>query len=148
MFSSKCAKNPTFFSQNSKTMSTKSKKNNKKTTMLDGMMGFSKTDNGLNILDFACTEYVEMESFVANCKVQAMHNGDVYITEKPKRLRNTPLFREDNSSLTLGRDGKYYFVFTMPEELVDELPEQLVLQAVAIAKKMVECLIKGRGMKR
>ena len=111
-------------------------------------MGFSKTDNGLNILDFACTEYVEMESFVANCKVQAMHNGDVYITEKPKRLRNTPLFREDNSSLTLGRDGKYYFVFTMPEELVDELPEQLVLQAVAIAKKMVECLIKGRGMKR
>ena len=147
MFSSKCAKNPTFFSQNSKTMSTKSKKNNKKTTMLDGMMGFSKTDNGLNILDFACTEYVEMESFVANCKVQAMHNGDVYITEKPKRLRNTPLFREDNSSLTLGRDGKYYFCFILPEDLVKQLPDRLVHQALAIAQK-VDKMITGRVGKK
>ena len=51
------------------------------------------------------------------------------------RLRNTPLFREDNCSLTLGRDGKYHFIFTLPEELVDELPDRLLHQALSIAQK-------------
>ena len=118
----------------------------KKTTNVDGMMTFGKTDNGLNVLDFKATEYVEMPAFTANCKVQGMHNGDVYITEKPKRIHNTPLFREDNSSLTLGRDGKYYFIFAMPAVLVDELPEQLVHQALAIAQK-VERRILNKGRK-
>ena len=116
----------------------------KKTTNVDGMMTFGKTDNGLNVLDFKATEYVEMPAFTANCKVQGMHNGDVYITEKPKRIHNTPLFREDNSSLTLGRDGKYYFIFAMPAVLVDELPEQLVHQALAIAQKVERNILNKR----
>ena len=62
------------------------------------------------------------------------------------RVHNTPLFREDNSSLTLGRDGKYYFIFAMPAVLVDELPEQLVHQALAIAQK-VERRILNNGRK-
>jgi hypothetical protein len=70
-----------------------------------------------------------------------MRDGNVYMTEKPKRQKNKPLFRDDNSSLSLGRDGKYYFVFTLPEQLVAELPEQLVRQASAIAQKVIRELI-------
>ena len=123
------------------------KTNSKMTTMVDGMMTFGVTDNGLRILDFMCTEYVEMEPFAANCKVQAMRDGNVYITERPKQKHNTPLFREDNSSLTLGRDGKYYFCFILPEELVKQLPDRLVHQALAIAQK-VDKMIAGRVGKK
>lgn len=128
--------------------SVEKKGNVEKTTMLDGVMTFSKTSNGQNMLDFMCTEFAEITPFIADCKVQVMHDGNVYITEKPKRIHNKPLFREDNSSLTLGRDGKYHFIFTMPEELVDELPEQLVLQAVAIAKKVVAKILRGKEDER
>ena len=86
-----------------KTMHNKNRKTGvENTTTLDGMMTFGKMDNGLNALDFSSFEAVELEPFTATCKVQAMRDGNVYITEKPKRLRNKPLFREDNCSLTLG----------------------------------------------
>ena len=136
-------------SQNSLIMSTKNKKDNTEIiNTVNGTMTFCENDNRQKLLDFMCTEYVELEPFIADCKVQGMRDGNVYITEKPKRIHNKPLFREDNSTLTLGRDGKFYFVFTMEEELVDELPEQLVLQAVAIAKKVIGCLLKGKEVKR
>ena len=115
-----------------------------KTTTLDGMMTFGKLDNGLNALDFSSFEAVEMESFVANCKVQAMRDGNVYITELPRRVRNKPLFREDNSSLTLGRDGRYYFVFALPAEQVKALPEMLVHQSLAIAQKVERMIMDGK----
>lgn len=130
-------------------MSKVSKKENvEMTTMLDGVMTFGKNDNGRNMLDFMCTEMAEIAPFIADCKVQVMHDGNVYINERPKRLRNSPLFREDNSSLTLGRDGKYHFVFTMPAVLVDELPGQLVLQAVAIAQKVERNILKRKEVRR
>ena len=113
------------------------------TTMVDGMMTFGVTDNGQHVLDFMCTECVEMEPFMANCKVQGMRDGNIYITERPRRERNTPLFREDNSSLTLGRDHRYYFVFTLEEGQVKQLPDRLVHQALAIAQK-VDKMIAGR----
>jgi hypothetical protein len=76
-----------------------------------------------------------------------MPNGDVYITEKAKRIHNTPMFREENCSLTLGRDGKYYFCFILPEEQVDKLPERLMLQALAIAQKVERIILKRQGRK-
>jgi hypothetical protein len=134
--------------KNSKTMK-HSKKNQtpETTTTMEGLMTLGMTDNGLKMLDFMCTEYVEMESFTADCRVQAMRDGNVYITEKPRRLRNTPLFREDNSSLTLGRDHRYYFVFTLPKERVKELPDKLVHQALAIAQKVTKMNTKRGGRK-
>ena len=117
------------------------------TTTMEGQMTLGVTDNGLKTLDFMCTEYVEMEPFAATCKVQGMRDGNVYITERPRRERNTPLFREDNSSLTLGRDHRYYFVFTLPEEQRNELPDRLVHQALAIAQK-VNRMIAGRVGKK
>ena len=123
------------------------KSNSKMTTMVDGMMTFGETDNGLHVLDFKATEYVELPPFMSTCKVQAMRDGNVYITERPKQKHNTPLFREDNSSLTLGRDGKYYFCFILPEELVKQLPDRLVHQALSIAQKVDRTILKPKGRK-
>ena len=117
------------------------------TTMVDGMMTFGATDNGLHTLDFMCTECVEMEPFLADCKVQGMRDGNVYITERPRRQRNSPLFREDNSTLTLGKDGKYYFCFTIEKSDVKRLPDRLVYQALSIAQK-VDKMIAGRVGKK
>lgn len=112
-------------------------------TMVDGMMTYSQMENGQNALDFTASERVEMDAFTAYCRVQAMRDGNVYITELPRRVRNTPLFREDNSTLTLGRDGRFYFVFTLEEGRVSQLPERLVHQALAIAQK-VERMMAGK----
>ena len=117
------------------------------TTTMEGQMCLGVTDNGLKILDFICTECVEMEPFLANCKVQGMRDGNVYITEKTKRIRNKPLFREDNSTLSLGHDNKYYFVFTIEKRQVKELPDRLVHQALSIAQK-VDKMIAGRVGKK
>jgi hypothetical protein len=59
------------------------------------------------------------------------------MVEKPKRVRNTPIFRDDNSSLSKGKNGRYYFFFSLEEERIEELPEELVRQAVAIAEKFI-----------
>ena len=125
----------------------KKNQNPETTTTMEGQMTMGETDNGLKMLDFMCTEYVEMEPFLANCRVQGMRDGNVYITERPKQKHNTPIFREDNSSLTLGRDGKYYFCFILPEQQLDILPDRLVHQALAIAQK-VDRMIAGRVGKK
>ena len=130
------------------TMKKNKEKTNQKTTALNGMMTFGKLENGLNALDFACFEAVEMEGFSANCRVQVMRDGNVYITERAKRVRNTPIFREDNSSLTLGHDGRYYFVFSLPVERVEELPDRLVHQALAIAQKVESVTLGGKEDKQ
>ena len=108
---------------------------------LDGLMTLGKLNNGLLTADFMCCEDANIEPFSGLFKVQGMRDGNVYMTEKPKQKRNTPLFRDDNCSLSLGRNGKYYFVFSLPEELIDELPEELIRQASAIAKKVILELI-------
>ena len=116
-------------------------------TTLNGMMTFGIIDNRQHILDFVNTGYAEMDPFIADCKVQAMRDGNVYITEKAKRVRGKALFREDNASLTLGRDHRYYFVFTLPKELLPELPDRLVLQSLSIAQKVAK-MISGLGGKK
>ena len=108
---------------------------------LNGMMTFGECENGLRYADFECCEDVEMEPFVGNCKVQIMRDGNVYITERPKRTRNQALFRDDNCSLSLGQNGKFYFVFSLPAEQLDELPEQLVRQASVIAGKFLRLIM-------
>lgn len=123
------------------------KTNTQMTTMADGLMTFGATDNGLHTLDFMCTECVEMEPFLADCKVQGMRDGNVYITERPRRQRNSPLFREDNSTLTLGKDGKYYFCFTIEKSDVKRLPDRLVYQALSIAQKVDHTILKSKGRK-
>ena len=109
--------------------------------MLEGMMTFGLLENGLHTADFMCCEDAEMEPFTGNCKVQMMRDGNVYLTELPKRIKNKALFRDDNSSLSHGRDGRYYFYFSLDENELKHLPEKLVRQASAIAQKVLRELI-------
>ena len=112
--------------------------------MVEGLMTFGMLETGLRTLDFQCCEDVEAEPFTGDYKVQGMRDGNVYITQKPKRIKNKPIFREDNSSFSHGRDKKYYFYFSMDEELIEQLPERLVRQASSIAQKILRELICNR----
>ena len=111
-----------------------------KQVMVEGLMVLGKLETELRTLDFECCEDMEMEPFEGIFKVQGMRDGNLYMTEKPKRIRNKALFREDNSSLSLGQNGRYYFVFSLDEERVEELPQQLVRQAKAIASKVLKVI--------
>ena len=108
---------------------------------LDGMITFSQFENGMRAADFHCCEEVTIEPFCAHCKVQAMRDGNVYISQLPARKRNRPLFREDNCSLSLGHDGRYHFTFNLPAEHVELLPQELVRQASVIARKVMMDII-------
>jgi len=104
---------------------------------VEGLMTLGKSEKGLRTLDFMCCDDAQVEPMVAQCKVQLMRDGNVYITELPKRVHNKALYRDDNSSLTLGRNGRFYFIFTMDQEDVGVLPHQLVRQASTIAQKVL-----------
>ena len=110
---------------------------------MDGMMTIGKSANNLRQADFQCCEDVKIESFIGRFKVQGMHNGDVYMQELPKRFRNKPLFRLDNSSLSLGRNGLYYFNFRMPESELRALPELLMNEAREAAGKVIKMYLNG-----
>ena len=109
--------------------------------MLDGLMTLGMLENGLRTADFMCCEDVEMEAFSGTFKVQGMHNGDMYLTELPKRIRNKAIFRDDNATLSQGQDRRWYFYFSLDEDQLEQLPEKLVRQASAIAQKVLRELI-------
>jgi hypothetical protein len=112
---------------------------------LDGLMTLGMLENGLRVADFQCCEDVELDAFSGTFKVEGMRDGNVYMTEKPKRIRNKAIFRDDNASLSQGQDKRWYFYFSLDEDQLDQLPEKLVRQASAIAQKVIRELIKGRG---
>ena len=116
-----------------------------KQVMLDGLLTLGLLENGLRTADFMCCEDVELDAFSGTFKVQVMRDGNVYMTEKPKRVRNKPLFRDDNAALSQGQDKRWYFFFSLDEDQLEQLPEKLVHQASAIAQKVIRELIKGRG---
>ena len=90
----------------------------------------------IHTADFACCEDVELEQVVGTFRVQMQRDGNIYMTENKKRIRNTPIFREDNSSFSHGRDKRYYFVFSMADDRIDEVAEELIRQANVIAQKV------------
>ena len=108
---------------------------------LDGLLTIGMLEDGLKTADFMCCEDVEMEAFSGTFKVELKRDGNVYMTEKPKRVKRKPIFREDNSSLSQGCDKRWYFYFSLDEEELEQLPEKLVRQASAIAQKVLRELI-------
>lgn len=110
----------------------------------EALVNLGELKNGLRLADIVSCDDVDVEAFRGKCKVQILRDGHIIIHELPKRVKNKAIFRDDNSSFTLGRDGKYYFVFTMPEQLVYEIPHQLKRQAAAIAEKIEEALALKR----
>ena len=111
--------------------------------MLDGLLTLGMLENGLRSADFMCCENVEIDSFSGTFKVQGMRDGNVYMTEQPKRVRNKALFRDDNASLSQGQDKRWYFYFSLDEDQLEQLPDKLVRQASAIAQKVIRELIQG-----
>ena len=106
----------------------------------EAVVSLEELKNGLRLADIVSCDDVYVEAFLGKCKVQILRDGHIIIHELPKRVKNKAIFRDDNSSFTLGRDGKYYFVFTMPEQLLNEIPYQLQRQAAAIAEKVKNVL--------
>ena len=109
--------------------------------MLDGLLTLGMLENGLRSADFMCCEDVEMDAFSGTFKVQGMRDGNVYMTEQPKRMRNKALFRDDNATLSQGQDKRWYFYFSLDEDQLEQLPDKLVRQANAIAQKVLRELI-------
>ena len=112
-----------------------------KQVMLDGLMALGMLENGLHTADFQCCEDVELDAFSGTFKVEGKRDGNVYMTEKPKRIRNKAIFRDDNASLSQGQDRRWYFFFSLEEDQLEQLPEKLVRQASAIAQKVLRELI-------
>ena len=126
----------------------KNKKKKKQVRMvtLDGMLTIGKLNDNLYQADFQCCEDVEVESFIGRFRVQGTHNGDLYMQELPKRTRNKPLFRLDNSTLTLGSDGMYYFIFRLSESEVKALPELLMEDVREVVAKVVRMILSGKNV--
>ena len=108
---------------------------------VEGMMTFGELKTGLRTMDFQCCDDVEVEPVRGRFYVQAMRDGNIYMEQMPKRKRNKPIFRDDNCSLSHGQDERYYFFFSLPEQLIDELPKELVRQASAIAQKVIKSML-------
>lgn len=102
------------------------------------MTNYGKLENGLHTMDFMCCEDAEMEPVSGNFRVQLMRDGNIYMQEHKKRIRNKPLYRDDNCSLSHGRDGRWYFCFSLDEDQLPLLPQKLLKQASAIAQKVLE----------
>ena len=109
--------------------------------MVEGLMTFGMLETGMRTLDFECCEDVEAEPFKGDFHVQGMRDGNVYMQQKPKRVRNKAIFRDDNASLSQGQDKRWYFYFSLDEDQLEQLPEKLVRQASAIAQKVLRELI-------
>ncbi|MCR4920321.1 MAG: hypothetical protein K5945_01245 [Bacteroidaceae bacterium] len=98
-------------------MISKNKKNQEESFVtLDGLMTIGECENGLHTMDFACCEDVRVEPFTAKCKVQAMRDGNVYMTELPPRVRRKAQMKLAHSSVSYGADGYDRFVFVLPSE--------------------------------
>ena len=108
---------------------------------LDGMMTIGMLENGLHSADFTCCEDVELDVFSGTFKVEGKRDGNVYMTQQPKRRRNKAIFRDDNASLSQGQDKRWYFYFSLDEDQLEQLPDKLVRQASAIAQKVLRELI-------
>lgn len=118
-----------------------------KQVSLDGLMTIGMLENGLRTADFQCCEDVELDAFSGTFKVEGMRDGNVYMTEKPKRIKNKPIFREDDSSFSHGKDKKYYFFFALDEDQLEQVPVKLVRQASAIARKVLwELILKQQAV--
>ena len=109
--------------------------------MLDGLLTLGLLENGLRSADFMCCEDVELDAFSGTFKVEGKRDGNVYMTEQPKRVRNKAIFRDDNASLSQGQDKRWYFYFSLDEDQLEQLPEKLVGQASTIAQKVIRELI-------
>ena len=107
---------------------------------IEAFVTIQKTEDGLHTADFQCCEDVQMEPFACNFRVQGMRDGNIYMNQIPKRIRNKPKFREDHSSLSITSHRKIYLVFCESVDEINEAPKNMVREVQRLAKKL-EALI-------
>ena len=100
-------------------------------------MTIGKDNKDLRFMDFQSYDDYDAEEFKGKYRVDSKHDGNIYMREIPNRRRNRPIFKDDNCSLSLGKNGIYYFRFQLPEEMAGELPGRLTRQSAAIAQKFI-----------
>ena len=111
--------------------------NTKRMVSLDGMMTYGKLGNGLTVADFQNYDPEgEVEPVAGRFKGRLMHDGNLYLEQLPRRIRNKPKYRQDHSSVSIGRNGKGYFVMVVDEAELDAFPQILVREANEAAAKM------------
>ena len=114
----------------------KTVKKNVKETTFEGLLITKTGSDNLKHIDFECVEDVEVKGFVGRFKVQGMHDGNLYLEQLPRRIRNKPKYRQDHSSVSIGRNGMGYFVMVVDEAELDAFPQILVREANEAAAKM------------
>lgn len=111
--------------------------NTKRMVTLDGMVTYSKLLDGLIVADFKNYDpEVEVEPVAGKFKGRLMRDGNLYLEQLPRRIRNKPKYRQDHSSVSIGRNGKGYFVMVVDEAELDAFPQILVREANEAAAKM------------
>ncbi|MBR0489790.1 MAG: hypothetical protein IJJ68_06285 [Prevotella sp.] len=103
---------------------------------IEGFVTIQKKDDGLHTADFQCCEDVQMEPVKGEFKVQFMRDGNIYMDQKPKRIRNKPKFREDHSSLSITSHRQIYVVFCESVDEINEAPKNMVREVQRLAKKL------------
>ena len=117
-------------------MTTKIELTEEKPLTIEGFVTIQKKDDGLHTADFQCCEDVQMEPVKGEFKVQFMRDGNIYMDQKPKRIRNKPKFREDHSSLSITSHRQIYVVFCESVDEINEAPKNMVREVQRLAKKL------------
>lgn len=113
--------------------------------VLDGIMTYSELRNGLLAGDFKNFEPgVKIKPVAGKFKGQLLHDGNFYFEKLPRRVRSKPKFRQDHSSVTIGCNGKGYFVMVVGEAELKAFPQILVREANEAAAKMAGLVDKER----
>ena len=131
--------------------------------MLDGLLTLGKLENGLRTLDFMCCENAVMEPFKGNFHVQGMRDGNIYMTERKKRIRNDSLLirkarhgrlsgtRDHAFQLTLkifaseGIDWQKAFVTEPIELMTDLMGAERMRQILSQALKRLDVEVKSEN---
>lgn len=122
------------------------KKKNLEKMNVDGMMSYGKQEDGRMTADFQNYDTETcVEEFDGKCHVQRMRDGNLYMTELPKKQhkkgKGEKIYRGADSTLSLGQNHVVYFSFWMDEELIDLAPDALIHQAINAAgelRKIIE----------
>ena len=121
-------------------MSSILRKKTKREISAEGLMTYGELDNGLHMADFMCCDDQEVTPFKGTCRVQLMHDGNMYITELPKRVKNKPLMRQTHSSFSLGKDKRYYFIFSLFADGLHMLRGLLIKEAIVVVEYILNAL--------
>ena len=116
----------------------------KRLATLDGIMTYSMLESGLISGDFKNFDpEVEMEPVTGKFKCQLMRDGNIYLEQLPPRVRNKPKYRQDHSSVSIGRNGKGYFTLVVDEDELEAFPDILLREAREAVAKMKKAKLKG-----